>query len=103
MGSCSCVRPWTVALAFLNFSSHKKAGILLALLTSWVVPELSVSCVRLFVTPWSVARQAPLSMEFFQARILEQVAISSFRGIFLTQQFNPCLLRHLNSRRILYH
>ena len=44
MGSCSCVRPWTVALAFLNFSSHKKAGILLALLTSRVVPELSVSC-----------------------------------------------------------
>ena len=24
----------------------------------------SLSCVRLFVTPWTVARQAPLSMEF---------------------------------------
>ena len=23
-----------------------------------------VSCVRLFVTPWTIARQAPLSMEF---------------------------------------
>ena len=26
----------------------------------------SISCVRLFVTPWTVARQAPLSMEFFR-------------------------------------
>ena len=24
----------------------------------------SLSCVRLFETPWTVARQAPLSMEF---------------------------------------
>ena len=23
-------------------------------------------CVRLFVTPWTVARQAPLSMEFYR-------------------------------------
>ena len=34
-----------------------------------------------FVTPWTiVAHQAPLSMGFFQARILEWVAISSSRG-----------------------
>ena len=25
---------------------------------------MMVSCVRLFVTPWTIARQAPLSMEF---------------------------------------
>ena len=29
-----------------------------------VVIVYSLSCVRLFVTPWTVARQAPLSMEF---------------------------------------
>ena len=34
------------------------------------------SHVRLFVTAWTVARQAPLSMGFPQARILEWVAIS---------------------------
>ena len=34
--------------------------------------------VRLFATLWTVAHQAPLSMEFF--RILEWVAISSCRG-----------------------
>ena len=30
--------------------------------------------------PWTVALQAPLSMEFFQARLLEWIAISSSRG-----------------------
>ena len=29
------------------------------------------SCVQLFVTPWTVAHQAPLTMEIFQERILE--------------------------------
>ena len=36
--------------------------------------------VQLFETPWNVACQAPLSMDFLQARILEQVAIPSSRG-----------------------
>ena len=36
--------------------------------------------VWLFATPWTVARQALLPMRFFQARILEWVAISSSRG-----------------------
>ena len=39
----------------------------------------SLSCVRLFVIPWTVAYQAPPSMGFFQARILEWVAISFSR------------------------
>ena len=34
------------------------------------------SCFRLFATPWTVARQAPVSMGILQARILEWVAIS---------------------------
>ena len=38
----------------------------------------------------------------FQARILEQVAISSSRG-FPTQGLNPCLLRLLHCQWILYH
>ena len=32
--------------------------------TLWVCDVKLLSCVRLFVTPWSVAHQAPLSMEF---------------------------------------
>ena len=38
------------------------------------------SRVRLFVPPWTLARQAPLSMGSLQARMLEWVAISSSRG-----------------------
>ena len=39
-----------------------------------------LSHVQLFAIPWTVAHQAPLSMEFFQVRIAERVAISSSRG-----------------------
>ena len=39
-----------------------------------------LSCVRLFVTPWTVACQAFLSMGMLQARILEWVAMPSSRG-----------------------
>ena len=37
--------------------------------------------VQFFVTLWTVARQAPLSMGILQARILEWVAISSSRDL----------------------
>ena len=40
----------------------------------------SLSHVQLFATPWTVAYQAPRSMGFFQARVLEWVAISFSRG-----------------------
>ena len=40
----------------------------------------SLSCVRLFSTPWTAARQAPLTMGILQARILEWVAMPSPRG-----------------------
>ena len=38
------------------------------------------SHVRLFVTLWTVAHQAPLSMGILQTRILEWVSMPSFRG-----------------------
>ena len=40
----------------------------------------SLSHVQLFGTPWIILFQDPLSMGFFQARILEWVAISFSRG-----------------------
>ena len=40
----------------------------------------SLSRVRLFVTPWTVAPQAPLSMGILQARILQWVALPSSGG-----------------------
>ena len=39
----------------------------------------SLSHVRLFATPWTVAYQAPLFMGFFQARVVEWIAISFSR------------------------
>ena len=39
-----------------------------------------LSHVQLFATLWNVAHQAALSMEFFKARVLEWVVISSSRG-----------------------
>ena len=41
--------------------------------------------ILLFVTPWTVACQAPLSLGILQERILEWVAMPSSRGIFLTE------------------
>ena len=41
-----------------------------------------LSRVQLFASPWTVARQAPLSMGILQARILDWVAMPSSRGSF---------------------
>ena len=38
-----------------------------------------LNCVLLFVTPWTVTHQTPLSLGILQARVLEWVAISSSR------------------------
>ena len=42
---------------------------------------LLLSCVHLFATPWTIARQSPLSMEFSRPEYwMEWVAISLSRG-----------------------
>ena len=43
-------------------------------------PHPSHTPFQLFVTPWTVGRQAPLSMGILQARILKWVAMSSSRA-----------------------
>ena len=58
-----------------------------------------LSHVRLFVTPWTVARQAPLSMEFSRQEYWVGFHFL-FQGIFPTQGLNSCLL---HCRQILYH
>ena len=40
----------------------------------------SPSCGQLFVTPWTVACQVPLSMGILQAGVLEWIAMPSSRG-----------------------
>ena len=58
----------------------------------------SLSRVLLFVTPWTVARQAPLSMEFSRQEYW-MGSLSLLQGIFLTQESNRGLL---HCTRILY-
>ena len=62
---------------------------LVCVLNSSVVPDSSA-------TAWTVDPQAPLSMGVSQERILQWVAISFSRGIFLTQGLNPRLLHLLH-------
>ena len=56
----------------------------------------SLSRVRLFATPWTAAYQAPPSMGFFQARVLEWVAIA-FSPSTLLPRYSKCgLLTNFN-------
>ena len=49
--------------------------------TWWKVKVKWLSHIQLFVTPWTVAYQVPLSMGFFQARVLEWVPFPSPRDL----------------------
>ena len=59
--------------------------------------------VWLFATPWTVTHQAPLSMDFFQARTLEWIAISFSRVSSWPRDWThiSCVSRF--GRQILYH
>ena len=60
------------------------------------------SHVRLFVTLWTIAHQAPLSMGALQARTLEWVAISSSKGSSQPRDQPASLTSHF-ARWQLYH
>ena len=57
--------------SFLGFSTvgnhFTLACVLAYCLSPWMCRAQSLSGVQLFVTPWAVARQAPLSMGILQA------------------------------------
>ena len=62
-------------------------------------PVQSLSCVRLFATPWTIDCQAPLFMKFSRQEYWSGLPLPS-PGIFPTQGLSPSLLHH---RQILYH
>ena len=68
-----------------------------------------LSHVQLFVAPWTVARQAPLSVEFSRQTgfpgnpILEWVAIFSCRGSFRPRDQTLVSFVSYIGRRLLYH
>ena len=49
--------------------------------TTWEAQCISCSVISDSATPWTIARQAPLSMGILQARILEWVAMPSSRDL----------------------
>ena len=63
----------------------------------------TLSHVRLSVTLWTVAHQAPLSLGILQARILEWIAMPSSRGSSHPESEPQSLLHLLHHRRTLYH
>ena len=73
-----------VPFCLSNFSLYllKEHGTSLEMLVVMILLccTYSLGHVRLFVTSWAVARQAPLSMGVLQAIILEWVAMPSSRG-----------------------
>ena len=76
------------------------SGIFQARVLEWgaIAFSKSLSHVQVFVTPWAVACQAPLSIVILPARILEWVPISS-PGMLSIQGLNLGLL---HCRQILY-
>ena len=56
---------------------------------------LLLSHVQLFVTPWTVAHQAPLSMGFYRQEHRSGLPFPPL-GIFLPQGLNLCLLCFLH-------
>ena len=70
----SYLLPTSTCVLFLDYTDDE-------LMFSCICAVLCLlSCVCLFVTPWTVAHQAPLSMGILQARILEWVAMPSSSG-----------------------
>ena len=60
------------------------------------------SCVRLLVTPWTVAHQVPLSLGILQSRILEWVALPSSRGSPRSRDWTCVSYVSWIGRRVLY-
>ena len=60
----------------------------------------SISRVRLFATPWTVAQQGPPCVGFSRQEYWSALPLPSPVGIFPTQGSNPGLL---NCRQTLYH
>ena len=56
----------------------------------------SLSRVKLFATPWTVAHQAPLSTGFSRQEFWSGLPFPSPRGIFPAQGLNLCLLHLLH-------
>ena len=73
--------PWLFLFEFLRAFLYYKLLQYVYYLLHVLCCAKSLSRVQLFVTPWTVTHQAPLSMGILQARILEWVAMPSCRDL----------------------
>ena len=111
LGRCAGVERQSAWDCLFQQLRHKRHAWLWALLPTdlWQIVSLGffsvcaklLSHVQLFVTLWTVARQDPLSMEFFRQEWCSGLPFPS-PGIFLTQGLNLCLLCLLHCRWTLY-
>ena len=88
------MRRWVLYLPALVISIWSPVCVCMCL---YVYDVQLLSCVQLFVTPWTLTRQAPLSMGFFQARMLECIAISFSKGSSWPRDGTlvPCICRQI--------
>ena len=103
MEYCSALKRDEILTTWMNLESimpSEKSQTCVWSVCAWVFSR-SLQSVQLFVTPWTVARQAPLSMEFSRQEYWSGDH-ALIQGIFLTQGLNPCLLRLPHCRQILY-
>ena len=86
----ACGQSWRILLV------HLRRMCSLLLLHGSEMKWKLLSCVQLFVTPWTVACLAPLSMGILQARILEWVAMPSSRET--SQSRDQTQVSHISGR-----
>ena len=108
-GSRWLITPWWLSgswRSFLYSSSVYSCRLFLYLLLLFgpCMCVCVLSCFRhvwLFVIPWSVALQDPLSVWFSRQEYWSRLH-ALLQGVFPTQESNPNLLHFLNSRQILH-
>ena len=93
----SMTKIWHVNLYVRNYIYTFKNKTLFSLLLLLLLSRFS--SVWLFVTLWTIAHQAPPSIEFSRQEYWSGLPFPS-PGVFLTQGLNPSLL---HCRKILYH
>ena len=86
-----CSPPGSSIPGFLKAVTREWVSIFFSDAWKWKVKVKSLGRVRLLATPWIAAYQAPPSMGFFQARVLEWGAISFSRGSAWPRDTNPGL------------
>ena len=88
---------WEIVLHLVGSMGYDSHSQLELSLSFRLIRAYVLSWVQLFATPWTVACQALLSMEFSRQEYLGSHSL--LQGIFSTQGLNPGLL---HCRRILY-